>query len=452
MFGSRKSKLEISIEEIRSAIRRKEIDPLDIVEELLERIKKYDGEIKAYVEINQNVTQEAEEVSRLRDSSFGIPFSIKDLIDTKGIVTAFGAKAFRGRVPKRDAVVVKQIKEKGGLILGKTNTHQFALGLETPPTKNPWDLTRIPGGSSGGSAAAVSADLALVALGTDTGGSIRIPACMCGVTGLKPTYGKISTKGVFPTSPSMDHVGPICRFASDLPFILGILGYRIERSKSTKKPAKVAVVKKLMGNAKRDVRSAIRKSINVLESERFAEIDEIELPEYAEICRVTEIIDTFETARVHRKRYLVDPKQYQKTARGLIQAGLHVQKKILSKSKISRLRLSREYAALMKKYPIIMFPTLPVTAPRPDEIRGFSSDDFLPLVRPLEIFDLLGYPSISVPCGFANGLPVGAHFASFSNHDDMIIRIAIKYQSVTSWHTAVKERYGGLLQNVRINS
>ena len=250
----------------------------------------------------------------------------------------------------------------------------------------------------------------------------------------------------------MDHVGPLCRFASDLPFILNAMGLRIKQTKSVGRPVKAAIVKKLVDNAKKEVRSVVKDCFNVLASEKLVEIDEIELPEYDEICETTETIDTFETAQIHKKRFLTNPKQYQKTARGLIGAGLAVKRAAFEQSKKNRLRISKEYASLMKKYSIIMFPTLPITAPRPEEIRGFSSDDFLPLVRPLEIFDLLGYPSISIPCGFANGLPIGAHFASYLDNEDLIIRIASEYQSVTKWHTAVNGRYRGLLESMRNNS
>jgi len=344
--------LDVSITEIARAIQRKELDPVDLTEELLNRIEKFDREIRAYVEINPHSIKEAKRSSfPVRNSSIrGIPFSVKDLIDTKGIVTAYGAKAFENHVPDRDAEVVSKIKLSGGFVLGKTNTHQFALGLETPPTKNPWDRQRIPGGSSGGSAAAIAADLALVALGTDTGGSIRIPAAMCGVTGLKPTFGKISTRGVFPTSPSMDHVGPLCRFASDLPLLLEAMGYRI-KTRKMKGPLKVGIIKDILEDAERGVRATVRKCFNLLVSERFVEIDEIELPGFLEACSATETLDTYETFLVHRKRFEANPKQYNKTARGLIQAGLSVTKTDLERASKGRLRVNKEFAILMKKYP-----------------------------------------------------------------------------------------------------
>ena len=344
---------------------------VDLTEELLDRITTYDREIRAYVELNPRATDEARKISSLTRNSgiFGIPFSVKDLIDTKGIVTAYGAKAFENHYPARDAGVVRKIKSSGGLILGKTNTHQFALGLETPPTKNPWDVTRIPGGSSGGSAAAIAADLALVALGTDTGGSIRIPAAMCGVIGLKPTYGKISTRGVFPTSPSMDHVGPLCRFASDLPLLLKAMGYRIttEHSKGT---LKVAITKNMPQDAEPGVQSMIRKCFNLLESEGLVEIEEIDIPGFSEACWITETIDTYETARVHRKRFEANPAQYNKTARGLIQAGLKVPKADLVKARKDLHRIRKEFAQLMTKYPVLACATLPRIAPTPKDLRG----------------------------------------------------------------------------------
>ena len=437
--------MDIAIAEIEKLIREKRLDPAVLTEALIERISKYNRYIKSYVRLNPQAIESSKKIRNTNQPVSGIPFSIKDLIDTKGITTQYGSKIFQNHIPIRDAKVVTEIKRNGGIVLGKTNTHQFALGLVTPPTKNPWDLGRIPGGSSGGAAAAVSADLALAALGTDTGGSIRIPASMCGVTGLKPTYGKISTAGVFPNAPSMDHVGPICRFASDLPLLLESMGYKVQIAPS-KRALKVGIIEKFVNAAEKNVRSVVRKCLNTLASEGFIEADEIALPEFSEACLTTETIDTYETAKIHKERFLKNPGNYQKTARGLIGAGLSVTPPELKKAKEDRSRIRKEFASLMKKYPILIFPTLPIVAPNPEEIKNFSSSDYLPMVRPLEIFDLLGYPALSVPCGFANGLPVGVHFSSFSNLDRLVIELAIKYQEISSWHTLVPHRFRGFVE------
>jgi aspartyl-tRNA(Asn)/glutamyl-tRNA(Gln) amidotransferase subunit A len=439
--------MNITLQTMRSEVREGKLDPKVIIEVLMERIRRYDRELRSYLELNQKAVEtsshprrDGRRPGRLLQS---LPFSIKDLVDTKGIRTTYGATIFRNHIPHRDAMVIRSIKRNGGFILGKTNTHQFALGLVTPPTRNPWDRNRIPGGSSGGSAAAVAADLALCALGTDTGGSIRIPAAMCGVTGLKPTYGRISNDGVFPTSPSMDHVGPICRYASDLPMILEGMGYGIH-SMPWDGPMQVGIVSEFLFKSEKGVRSAVKRCINILSSEGLVEPNEISLPMFSETCRVTETIDTYELAKVHKKRFLRNPRLYQKTGMGLIKAGLSVKAIEVANAMQEKIRLQSKFAKLMKKYPILIYPTLPFVAPRPEDIHEFSSSDFLPLVRPLEIFNLLGYPAISIPCGFSNGMPVGVQLVSFSNSDSLIITLASEYQRITRWHKSVPEKYRGL--------
>ncbi|HZW58033.1 MAG TPA: amidase [Nitrososphaerales archaeon] len=444
--------MNLTLLRIASEIRCGQIDPdvLDLT--LLERIGKYDAELYSYVKINPEALIQGgvKRTKTERRKILGcLSFAVKDLIDTKGIETTYGVpNIFRNHVPNRDARVVANIKRNGGFILGKTRTHQFALGLETPPTKNPWDRSRIPGGSSGGSAAAVASDLALCALGTDTGGSIRIPAAMCGVVGLKPTYGRISKVGVFPTSPSMDHVGPICRYVSDLPMLLQGMGYRLSVER-WKPGTRIGIISEFIDKADSGIRSSIKKCISVLLSEKLVEAEEIEkLPMFPELCHATETIDTYEVAKIHKKRFLQNPKVYQRTASGLIKAGLSVKQSELIQARKEKRQAQKEYANLMKRYTVLLSPTLPCIAPRPEEISKYSSSDFLPLVRPLEIFDLLGYPALSVPCGFVNGMPVGVQLVSSLNLDSLIIALGMEYQRLTNWHKLVPERYRGFEKEI----
>src|SRR5438270_2299875 len=196
--------------------------PTELVVEALERIDQLDTGIHAFVTIlRDEAYQAAEQAEReqrtglYRSPLHGIPIAIKDIIAVKGLRTTAGSRVLADHIAQEDATVVKQLRKAGAILLGKTNTHEFAYGTYTPPTRNPWDHTRIPGGSSGGSAAAVAASISLGAIGSDTGGSIRIPAACCGVTGLKPTYGRVSCYGVIPLSWSLDHVGPMGRSAED---------------------------------------------------------------------------------------------------------------------------------------------------------------------------------------------------------------------------------------------
>src|SRR6266852_1629134 len=212
----------LSITEAAADLRSGMTTPTELLAEALERIDQLDGNIKAFVTVMRDEAladaERAEQEQRtglFRSPLHGIPIGVKDLVAVKGVRLTAGSRVLADNVANEDAAVVEQLRRAGAVIIGKTNTHEFAYGPYTPPTRNPWDLTHIPGGSSGGSAAAVAAGMCLGAIGSDTGGSIRIPSACCGVTGLKPTYGRVSCYGVVPLSWSLDHVGPMGRSAED---------------------------------------------------------------------------------------------------------------------------------------------------------------------------------------------------------------------------------------------
>ena len=212
----------LSITEAAADLRSGMTTPTELLAEALERIDQLDGDIKAFVTVMRDEAladaERAEQEQRtglFRSPLHGIPIGVKDLVAVKGVRLTAGSRVLADNVATEDAAVVEQLRRAGAVIIGKTNTHEFAYGTYTPPTRNPWNLGRIPGGSSGGSGAAVAASMCLGAIGSDTGGSIRIPAACCGVTGLKPTYGRVSCYGVIPLSWSLDHVGPMARSAED---------------------------------------------------------------------------------------------------------------------------------------------------------------------------------------------------------------------------------------------
>ena len=211
-----------SITEAANDLRSGMTTPTELLAETLERIDLLDGEIKAFVTVMRDEAmadaEKAEQEQRTglyRSPLHGIPFGVKDIVAVKDVRLTAGSKVLADYIATEDAAVVEQLRRAGAIIVGKTNTHEFAYGTYTPPTRNPWDTTRIPGGSSGGSAAALAAGMCLGAIGSDTGGSIRIPAACCGITGLKPTYGRVSCYGVIPLSWSLDHVGSMGRSVED---------------------------------------------------------------------------------------------------------------------------------------------------------------------------------------------------------------------------------------------
>src|SRR2546427_13046962 len=216
-------------------IRSKTVSPVDLTQACLKRIDKYNSALNAFITITRDEAitaarqMEAEtQRGRWRGPLHGIPIALKDNIDTAGVRTTAASELFKDRVPSEDAEVVRRLKNAGAIILGKTNLHEFAYGGTSSvsyfgPVHNPWALDKIPGGSSGGSAAATAAALCFGSLGTDTGGSIRIPACYCGIVGFKPTYGRVSNRGVIPLSWTLDHVGPLCKTVEDAALMLGVI-------------------------------------------------------------------------------------------------------------------------------------------------------------------------------------------------------------------------------------
>src|SRR5229473_2193543 len=246
----------LSIQEASEELRSGLITPTELVAEAFERIDQLDGEIKAFVTVMRDQAyEEAEKAEReqrtglFRGPLHGIPIGVKDLIAVKNVRMTAGSKVLADHVSQEDATVVEQLRRAGAVIIGKTNTHEFAFGTYTPPTRNPWDRTRIPGGSSGGSAAAVAAGMCLGAIGSDTGGSIRIPAACCGITGLKPTYGRVSCYGVIPLSWSLDHVGPMGRSAEDCAIIFDAIARYDPRDPNSVSGPPAAASASLIGGA-----------------------------------------------------------------------------------------------------------------------------------------------------------------------------------------------------------
>src|SRR5690349_20977435 len=244
-----------SIEEVGKLFRNRELSPVELVKLMLDRIERLNPKLNAYITVTAELAlaqakkAEAELFSprgrkghRDRGPLHGIPLSLKDNIFTAGIRTTAGSKILQDFIPKEDAAVVGKLKIAGAVILGKTNMHEFAYGVTSNnphfgPVRNPWDLSRIAGGSSGGSAAAVAAGLCYGSIGTDTGGSIRIPSGLCGIAGLKPTWGRISREGIIPLSPAFDCAGPLARTIGDIALVTGILYTRVSREPDMAKPS-----------------------------------------------------------------------------------------------------------------------------------------------------------------------------------------------------------------------
>jgi aspartyl-tRNA(Asn)/glutamyl-tRNA(Gln) amidotransferase subunit A len=460
-------------EELRSGL----ITPGELVAETLERIDALDGEIKAFVTVmREQAYEEAERLEReqrtglYRSPLHGIPIGVKDIIAVKGVRMTAGSKVLADYIAEEDATVVEQLRKAGAIIIGKTNTHEFAYGTYTPPTRNPHDKSRdynkahIPGGSSGGSAAAVAADMCLGAIGSDTGGSIRIPAACCGVTGLKPTYGRVSCHGVIPLSWSLDHVGPLARSAEDCAIIFDtIAGYDPRDPNSISGPPSRATTTLITGPEGRgtlslqglklgtpqedffapldpEVRAAWRAALLVLKEEG-AEIVEVELP--LATMEMYRTIQKPEASLAHMQRGWLSAHgdDYTELTLQRLLEGQQIPAVDYLHAQQQRRVFSTRMGGVLQRVNALVLPTLPIPAIPIDQagqdinIDGVSENATVALLRITMPFNLAGLPAISFPCGFtAGGLPIGLQVAGKPFEESTVLRIAHAYQQLTDWH------------------
>ena len=454
-------------EELRSGL----ITPTELLAETLERIDQLDSDIQAFVTVMRDQAyEEAEKAENeqrtglFRSPLHGIPIAIKDLIAVKDVRMTAGSKVLADYVSQEDATVVEQLRRAGAVIVGKTNTHEFAYGTYTPPTRNPWDLARIAGGSSGGSAAALAAGMCPGAIGSDTGGSIRIPSACCGITGLKPTYGRVSTYGVIPLSWSLDHVGPMGRNAEDCAILFdAVARYDPRDPNSVSGPPGKASATLIGGTEGRglislqgirlgvpsesfvspldpEVRAAWRAALLVLQEEG-AELVDVELQ------RPT--IDTYRTIQMpeaslaHMERGWLTKRldDYGEKTRSLLLQGKTIPAVDYLRAQQQRRAFSSNLRSIMQGFNALVLPTIPMPAILIEQaateilIDGVTQNATVALLRLTMPFNLAGLPAISLPCGFsAGGLPIGLQIAGKPFEESMILRIAHAYQQLTDWH------------------
>ncbi len=454
-------------EELRSGI----ITPTELLAETLERIDELDGEIRAFVTVMRDQAyEEAEKAENeqrtglFRSSLHGIPVAIKDLIAVKDIRMTAGSKVLADYIPQEDATVVEQLRTAGAVIIGKTNTHEFAYGTYTPPTRNPWDLARIPGGSSGGSAAALAASMCHGALGSDTGGSIRIPSACCGITGLKPTYGRVSTYGVIPLSWSLDHVGPMGRSAEDCAILFDAIARYDPRDPNSVSGPPGKASASLIGGAEGrsplslqgirlgvpsesfvapldpEVRAAWRGALLVLQEEG-AEIIDVELQHPS--METYRTIQMPEASLTHMERgWLTNRLEaYSERTRSRLLQGQTIPAVDYLRAQQQRRAFSSNLRSIMQRINAIALPTIPIPAILTEQtdqdilIDGVTENATVALLRLTMPFNLAGLPAISLPCGFTAGsLPIGLQIVGKPFEESMILRIAHAYQQLTDWH------------------
>ena len=440
------------------------LSPVDLVEAAFSRIDATEGAVHAFVRLMRgSAMAEAEAAARRatagqrRGLLDGIPIALKDLFDTAGVVTSGGTRAYRERVPVEDATAVRRLRDAGAVIVGKTNTHELALGGTTNnvhfgATHNPWDLSRVPGGSSGGSGAAVAARQVLGALGTDTGGSIRVPAAFCAITGHKPTYGLVGRGGVMPLALTLDHVGPMARSALDCALMLNVLAGPDPRDRgSVARPREdfaaeieggirgmtLAVIPSLAEGASADVQQHFEEALAVLEH-LGARITTIEPMAGTDDWRSPmDPIIVAEGATQHEAILRKRPESIGEPVRSRILTGLDAN----VHDYIRALRWREEVEARFEQalapgrdVDAFLLPTAPDVAEEigPDPMAEASPQWKF---RNTRVFDNTHQPSISVPCGFdGDGLPVGLMISTAKWRDALALRIAHTYQGATDFH------------------
>lgn len=448
-----------SIVEIGEILRRREISPLEIAKACLAQVEKLNPALNAFITVTaeaalaQARTAEAEiQRGHWRGPLHGIPIGLKDIIDTAGVLTGGASALWKHRIPIEDAEVVRRLKHAGAIFLGKQNLHECAYGGSSlisyfGEVRNPWNPAYIAGGSSGGSAAATAAGLCFAAIGTDTAGSVREPAALCGMVGLKPTFGRVSVSGVLPLSPSLDHIGPLTRSVADAAVVLAaIAGYDAKDRDSVnaaqvdylstlaqKKPLRLGIPRKFFfEDLDPEVAKAVEEAVRVLVS-LASETHEIALDVPAD-----RTLQAAESYAYHKEWVGKTPELYQPETLRRIRAGGEITPQQVDECRRELQRLRRDIVHVFDEVDLLITPTTPIAAPKIDELQQNPE-----LLRPRELvllrntrpFNVWGLPAISVPCGFsARGLPIGLQIAGPHWGEEQVLQLAYKYEQATEWH------------------
>jgi aspartyl-tRNA(Asn)/glutamyl-tRNA(Gln) amidotransferase subunit A len=448
----------LSIREVSDLIRKKKVSPVELTTACLARIDRANPALNAFITITSESAQEQartaeSEVMRgkWRGPLHGVPIALKDLFDTAGVRTTAGSGVFKDRIPTEDAEVVRRLKAAGAVLLGKTNMQEFAFGGTSivsyfGAVHNPWEPTHIAGGSSGGSAAALAAELCYGALGSDTAGSVRLPASHCGIVGLKPTYGLVSIRGVVPLSWSLDHVGPMARTVADTALLLQVIaGYDAQETTSEEmnvpdySQALGAKVSSLRIGAPREfffadldpeIDAAMKEALTVL-GKLTAGIRDVPLPANT-MESLRDVVRAAEAYAYHREFVTKTPELYQPLTLKRIRAGADVTTPAYIQGRRDLDQVRRTARKWLDSVDVLVTPTLPITTAA---ISDPHADDILPAVRNTSPFDVNGWPAISVPCGFTRqGLPMGLQIIGPHGGESVVFQLAHAYEQATEWH------------------
>jgi aspartyl-tRNA(Asn)/glutamyl-tRNA(Gln) amidotransferase subunit A len=459
----------LSIEEVAPLLRKKKMSPVELVEAALARAELLNPQLNAFITIvaghaREQARRAEREIARgrYRGPLHGIPITLKDNIITRGIRTTVGSKFFSPPHSAEEATVARRLAQAGTILIGKTNLHEFAYGTTTQnpyfgPARNPWDLGRVPGGSSGGSATALAAGIGFASIGSDTGGSIRIPSALCGTVGLKPTFGRVSCFGIVPLSRSLDHAGPLARTVVDAAIVLrAIAGYDPRDSFTPRKPVP-DYSKALRGKSRgirlgwpRDfffeqvdgeIRSAVEAAAEVFQR-LGAKIKEIDLPHLADSVEPSTNIALAEARHFHESQgfFPARASEYGEDVRQRLEQGGSVRAVDYLAALDQREQTTRDFDLALQKVDALLAPTVAISAPRLGEtivtIGGREETVRSALIRLNRPANFTGHPAISLPCGFTKaGLPIGLQLIGRKWDESRLLQVAHAYEQATDWHT-----------------
>lgn len=459
---------QLSLSEASQLVRSKKVSPVELTHECLSRIERFNPKLNAFITITaESALAEARQAEaeiqkgRWKGPLHGIPIALKDLIDTAGLRTTAASAVIKDRIPTEDAEIVRRLKAAGAVFLGKLNMHEYAYGGSSAisyfgPVRNPWNVDYSPGGSSGGSAAAVAAHLCYAAIGTDTGGSIRQPAAYCGIVGLKPTYGRVSTSGVIPLSWSLDHLGPITRTSLDAALILQVIaGYDPQDTGSIDAPVPnyasiIAGSTALRLGIPRayfyeeldpEIRAATEAALSDLKKLTTSLQDVPPLASdatYSSWMNPYVAVITSEAYAYHKESVAHNPELYQAPTLRRLRVGADVATSTYIQSRRQLDSVRRSSGSFFKKVDLVITPTARVP---PFAIADLQADSnttrakelaMLHNTRPL---NFPGLPTISIPCGFTRaGLPIGMQITGPAGSEATVLRLAYAYEQATEWH------------------
>jgi aspartyl-tRNA(Asn)/glutamyl-tRNA(Gln) amidotransferase subunit A len=445
----------MNVQEAAAGLRARKFSSREMVDESLRRIAAANPKINAFITVTEESARARaaladDELARGIDRGplHGLPIAHKDLMMTRGVLTTAGSKIFADFVPQIDADVVKKLDDAGAVMVGKTNLHELAYGITSNnphygPVRNPWDVERITGGSSGGSGAALAADLVFLATGTDTGGSIRIPSSFCGTVGLKPTYGRVSTKGVIPLGITLDHIGPMTRYVRD-----AAISFNAMQDDSTGyvPPAHVDIKGLRIGLPENfyfdrldlDVAGAVRNAVQTLAAlgARILDVRVPDIDALNTVGRIVLLVEAVANLRPHLHRradFGADVLALLDQGR-LLPAADYVDAQRLRKILIG------EFSKLWSSVDCLLTPCTPTAAPKIGQttmtVGGVEDDVRLATTRMMRGINVLGVPSLAMPCGFSGSkLPLGLQLLGAPKNEDMLLRIGAALEDVLALKT-----------------